>query len=242
VEVDGSGVSQPVTIDNGSTTDTDDGTVAGDQASVAVAIAVQYGYDGTNDVRVRAKGSTPGSTEVGLVTRPLAYTDGTNTAPTMDAAARAGFQKITDGTNTLPTMDAAARKGFVQVTDGTTSQLVDPCAGNAKVYTAISQTAGTQLITGTSAKKTYVCSFFVIGADAENVSLVAGTGTVCATNTVAVIGGTSAANGPNMAANGGFVIGNGNYSIAATTVNADNLCLLQSGSGRIAGAMTSVVQ
>jgi hypothetical protein len=45
--------------------------------------------------------------------------DGTNYAPTADAAARASYAKITDGTNTLPTMDAIARSGQVQVNDGT---------------------------------------------------------------------------------------------------------------------------
>lgn len=35
---------------------------------------------------------------------PIKLTDGTNTAPTMDAAARAGYMRITDGTNTLGTL------------------------------------------------------------------------------------------------------------------------------------------
>lgn len=161
-----------VNVNNGSTTDTDDGDVAAGQSSLAVVVAAPYLYDGTSLKRQRG----------------------------------------------------------------------DPCALNAKVYTPISQTAGTQLITGTSSKKTYICSVVLVGSDAENVSLVAGTGTVCATNTVAVIGGASAATGPNLAANGGFTMGTGVAAIAATTVNADNLCLLQSGSGRVAGVMTSVVQ
>lgn len=118
----------------------------------------------------------------------------------------------------------------------------DPCELNAKVYTPISQTTGTQIVTGSASKKTYLCSVVLVGADAENISFVAGTGTVCATSTVAVIGGASAAAGLNLAANGGFSAGNGVSSIAATTVNADNLCLLQSGSGRVSGVITSVVQ
>ncbi len=125
---------------------------------------------------------------------------------------------------------------------GGTAVIADPCEANAKVYTAISQSTGTQLITGTSAKKIYYCSVMIVVADAENISFVSGTGTVCATNTVANIGGTSAANGPNLAAGGGFALGNGASSIAATTVNADNVCLLQSGSGRIAGVLVTVVQ
>jgi hypothetical protein len=126
--------------------------------------------------------------------------------------------------------------------DGTNTMVLDPCAANAKVYTPISQTANTQLITGTASKKTFICSIVVVGADAENISLVAGTGSTCGTSTVAVLGGATAANGPNLAANGGFAFGNGASAIAATTVNQDNLCLFQSGGGRVAGVMTSVVQ
>lgn len=120
----------------------------------------------------------------------------------------------------------------------------DPCTGaTTKLNFPISQATSTQIIAGTSAKKTYVCSMFLIGADAENVSLIAGTGTVCATGTSAVIGGTTAATGPNLAANGGFTIGNGQAAIAiASAAAADNICLLQSGSGRVAGNLTYVQQ
>jgi hypothetical protein len=51
-------------------------------------------------------------------------TDGTNTLPTMDVAARRGFITVTDGTNSMPTMDAVARKGFIAVTDGTNTSAV----------------------------------------------------------------------------------------------------------------------
>lgn len=64
----------------------------------------------------------------------MAITDGTNTLPTMDAVGRAGFQKITDGTNTMPTMDVAARKGFVVLTDGTNTSTVK-AASTAPVAT-----------------------------------------------------------------------------------------------------------
>lgn len=234
-----------VTIDQntaGSATVTEAATETAGVANAAIVSAYIKAFDGTTFARLRSRAGLIGSSDVGLVTRPFAWSDGTNTAPTMDAVGRPGFQKITDGTNTMPTMDSVARPGFMKVTDGTNSVVVDPCAGNAKVYTPISQTTGTRLIVGTSAKKIYVCSIVLVGADAENVSLVAGTGSVCATSTVAVIGGTTAAAGPNLAANGGFSAGNGASSIAATTVNADDLCLFQSASGRVAGVMTSVVQ
>ena len=118
----------------------------------------------------------------------------------------------------------------------------DPCQTTAKLTFQISQTASTKLITGTAAKKIRICSIIANGADAENMSLVEGTGTVCATGIAAVLGSTTAANGMNFAANGGFSHGNGGYTVLATATAADDFCLLQSGSGRVAGAGTYVLQ
>ena len=58
---------------------------------------------------------------------------------------------------------------------GGTAVVADPCQANAKINFTISQTANAKLISGTAAKKTYICSLLLIGADAENVSLVEGT-------------------------------------------------------------------
>lgn len=119
-------------------------------------------------------------------------------------------------------------------------QAIDPCQDASLTRTpfSISQTANTRIITGTAAKKTYLC-FWNIGptADAENVALVEGTGSICATSTIA-LGGTpaaTAANGYQFPANGGIVIGNGGFSVAVTTVVADDVCAFQSGSGRVPG-------
>lgn len=121
-----------------------------------------------------------------------------------------------------------------------TAATLDPCQSAAKISFPISQTTSTQLISGTASKKTYICSMMLTGADAENVSLVMGTGTVCATGVAAVIGNTTAANGVQLAANGGFALGSGIATIANGVTNADNVCLLQSGSGRIGGVLTYV--
>lgn len=109
----------------------------------------------------------------------------------------------------------------------------DPCTG-AKQFIAISQTANSRYVIG-NGHRTYICSVLLVGADAENVSIVEGTGSVCATNTAAVIGGVTAANGPNLAANGGFVEGNGGASVAAVNVNGDDVCVFESASGRVSG-------
>jgi hypothetical protein len=113
--------------------------------------------------------------------------------------------------------------------------MADPCAGDKKNI-AISQAASAVLVTG-KREKIRVCSILIVGADAENISLVEGTGATCGTGTGAVIGGTTAANGPNMPAGGGFQLGNGTGTVAAQNTQGNDLCLLQSGSGRVAGNM-----
>lgn len=116
----------------------------------------------------------------------------------------------------------------------------DPCLSVAKTSLAISQATSTQLITGTSAKKTYICSMMVIAGAAENIALTAGTGSVCATGASALIGSTTVANGLILAANAGFSSGTGSATIASGTVNADNICLIQTGTTRISGVLTYV--
>lgn len=136
---------------------------------------------------------------------------------------------------------SATNPVFARLTDGTNAQVTDPCAAVTKINFTGSQTSGTQIIAGTSAKKTYICSIQLIAAAAEIVNIIAGTGTVCATGSSAVMGSTTAANGMSYAANGGFTMGNGSATvIAATAAAADNVCITQSGSSRITYQLTYV--
>jgi len=132
----------------------------------------------------------------------------------------------------------------VKITDGTNTDVVDPCEGQTKLYKSITQTTGTQLVTGTASKKIYICSINLITATAQNVALVEGTGTVCATGIAGMsgFGGSTAATGWNFAANSGIAYGNGASSLGAEATNADNLCLLQSSTGQISGGFSYVVQ
>lgn len=164
-----------------------------------------------------------GASVSGLVTRPYLSTDGTNTTPAMDAVARTGYQRINDGTN---------------------SEVIDPCNSSGATISSIPiSIAGTAVVkAGTSAKKTYICGVFILPGAAENFSFIAGTGSTCGTNTVAVIGSTTAAAGMITVASGGFVLPVSDKYWAATTVNADDLCIIQAGSVRLAGVMKVAVQ
>lgn len=132
---------------------------------------------------------------------------------------------------------------FNETSDGTNTALVDPCKSVAKVYTVISQAAAgpTTLVAGTSAKKTYICSIVILPVTAAiSMNLVEGTGTNCSSVSAGVWGGTTAASGAVIAINGGFVSGNGDSAIAQTATNADNLCIIASGTTQISGGMYTV--
>jgi hypothetical protein len=122
--------------------------------------------------------------------------------------------------------------------------VVDPCKAHAKLYASISQTGNTQLVTGTTSKKIYVCSIHLVAAAATNVAVVEGTGTVCGTGAAGVggFGGATAATGWNFAANGGIALGNGDSSLGAEGTSGDNLCIFNSGSGQVSGGISYVVQ
>jgi hypothetical protein len=132
----------------------------------------------------------------------------------------------------------------IKITDGTNFLVVDPCKAQTKVYASINQTGDTQLVTGTAAKKIYVCSIHVVAAAATNVAVVEGTGTVCGTGTAGVsgFGGATAATGWNFAGNGGIALGNGDSSLGAEGTSGDNLCIFNSGSGQVSGGISYVVE
>jgi hypothetical protein len=151
---------------------------------------------------------------------------------------------------------ATANRWPVQITDGTNlgvvkaastspaladpAQIVNLSPNPSPVCTsvqAVNQTASTTVITGTASQFLYVCSIVLVSATAQNISVVEGTGTVCATGIAALVGGTTAS--VALAANGGF------SSVAGlpwmkTKTAADNFCVLQSGSGNVSGTITYV--
>lgn len=164
---------------------------------------------------------------------------------TLDTAIPAGtaiIGKTTTDQTTHGTTDLVA-SDFTKKAGSTV--IADPCEVNAKVYDSFSGTANTQLITGTSAKKIYFCSFTILTGAATNIAIVEGTGTVCATGIAkfpGLSGGTTAATGWNFSANGGLTYGNGSSSIAGETTNADNVCVLVSAANQTNISYSYVVQ
>ena len=136
---------------------------------------------------------------------------------------------------------AFASGSFVNATAG------DPCMFQLKTNVAISTASGTTaLVTGVSAKKSYVCSFSLIAPSAISVSLAEGSSATCGTSSQAAVMGVAtsgtAANGLPLAANGGLTYGNGGGTVANTATAANYLCLFQSGTAQLAGNLTYVQQ
>lgn len=125
---------------------------------------------------------------------------------------------------------------------GPTATVNEPCRTGTKVTKPISQAASAVIITHTTTLKTYICGGSFNLSDAESVSITEGTGTVCATGQVALMGSTTVANGMALAANEGMSLGSGGSSNIVANTGGDDICLLQSGTGRAAGWVTYVQQ
>jgi hypothetical protein len=135
---------------------------------------------------------------------------------------------------TVPAMKASGTNAAT--TDA--SLVVAPSPNPSTVCTssiAINQTSSTDLVTSTN--KLHICAILLVSATAQNLSLVEGTGTVCATGIAALIGGTTAS--VAVAANGGFSTPS-DRAWLVTKTTADHLCLLQSAGGNVSGVITYV--
>lgn len=118
----------------------------------------------------------------------------------------------------------------------------DPCALLVKNSIPINLTASGTMITGAPGKQTYICSMDIVTATAQNIALVEGTGTLCATRIAGMAGGTTAATGWNFAANSGLVRGDGLAWVYNTDTYGDNVCLLLSSTGQTSGSIQYVQQ
>jgi hypothetical protein len=147
----------------------------------------------------------------------------------------ASFNMCYDGTNWDRCTKATAGQGAVD----TATQRVTIAQGATACpnYIAISQTADTTLVSGTSSQYFYICSIILVAGAAEVVSLWEGTGTACGTGSTAILGSTTEANGLSVSANGGFSAVSG-IPFLRTATTANDICLRQSGTNRVSGVLT----
>ena len=100
---------------------------------------------------------------------------------------------------------------------------------------AINQTGSTRVAGNPSGKSLHVCSFGIITGSAQGVSLVEGTGSVCATAPTPLVGGTGGT--MTFGSNGG-VWGVSDRITIPMQVPGDDLCVEQSSSGNVSGLLT----
>lgn len=100
-----------------------------------------------------------------------------------------------------------------------------------------------KLVAGVASQNVHICAVNVgpVAGTAVNVVLVEGTGTLCATGTVGLMGGATAATGWNFPINGGLAFGNGMGLIAITATPGDDVCILFSAGVQVSGVITYAV-
>jgi len=214
---------------------------AADGAAVSGNPILIAGQDGTNVQSIKT--DTTGSIQVDVETMPTT----TVTATNLDVQI-GGSDTVTVSATNLDVQIGGSDTVTVTATNLSTNQaqrggttiVAGACERETVLYIQISQTTGTQLITGTASERIYICSLQLMTATAQNVALVDGTGSVCATSPTGLLGGSTAATGWNFAANGGIVLPTTRDSWAKTSTDADNVCLLQSSTGQISGSLTYV--
>lgn len=154
--------------------------------------------------------------------------------------------RVAAATYTSGTANIGITLSSASIEPAQTVTLSNPCQNFSAVkFVGISITANTQVITGISGAQIYICSINLISAAADNVAIVEGTGTTCATGTAGMkglTGGSTAATGWNFAANGGLTFGNGGFAVSATTTAADNVCIFVSGATQLSGGLSYVPQ
>ena len=122
---------------------------------------------------------------------------------------------------------------------------LDACQTQPHSYVPVSITSATStnVIAGAASKKTYICHIFLFASAADNVAVVeATTGTSCATAVAGVIGGATAANGMVLPTASSFTQGNGANAVAGTATANDDVCLITSSAGPLAGVIVYAQQ
>lgn len=111
------------------------------------------------------------------------------------------------------------------------------CDNSAAINMSTATTTQIIAISGTGGR-TYICSLNIVVGAADNVALVSGSGTNCASNLAGLAGGTTAASGWNFAANGGIALGSGMGMVIKTTTTNNEVCLVTSASAQVSGTIT----
>jgi hypothetical protein len=111
------------------------------------------------------------------------------------------------------------------------------CDNSSAINMSTATTTQIIAISGTGGR-TYICSIDIVVGAADNVALISGSGTNCASNQAGLAGGTTAASGWNFAANGGLTKGSGLGMVYKTATTNNEVCLVTSATAQVSGSIT----
>lgn len=134
---------------------------------------------------------------------------------------------------------AASENNSTPVVVSHTEITADPCSLLKKTTLAFSSTAAEFVIVPPVAiTQVYICHITVAMTASVSLSLVGGLAPNCTTGTpLAIAGSTTAANGMDIPP---FAPGDGAATIYSTTTSGHGVCILQSGTTKIAGTVSFV--
>ena len=118
----------------------------------------------------------------------------------------------------------------------------DPCNSGLRQFYVINITANQQIATGATGRNVYICMIQIAAnSGADNVALVEGTGSTCATGTVGMAGGNTAVLGWNLQQYASWTNGGSGYWAYRTATAGDNVCLIVGSATQVSGSVQFVV-
>ena len=188
------------------------------------AAAVNQTQLGGNTISTAASGVQ----KVGIVGSTNAAIDGAASGATVANAVQSGAQY----NSTQPSPSSGQTVAVQADSNGGVRT-----SGACNKVINISQTTTTDIKTMTKFGK--ICSIVLVSASAQNIGIVEGTGTLCATGRTSLVADSAGVPQMPLPPNGGFTA-TASQPWLSMQATADHLCLEQSGSGVLAGVITYI--
>jgi hypothetical protein len=225
------------------------GTFTGSPSACGVNLFLQQNTGGTASGSIGVVAWTPGATFSSFIIAPsaaLAAGDkiiaiyACTTYPTGGGTMTVTFNPIDVTADLSSGAAGAVPPSFASYVGGVSSGKLSgivACDNSAAINMSTATTTQIIAISGTSGR-TYICGIHLVVGAADNVALISGSGTNCASNQAGLAGGTSAASGWNFAANGGLSWGSGFGLLFKTATTNNEVCLVTSAAAQVSGTIT----
>lgn len=111
------------------------------------------------------------------------------------------------------------------------------CDNSSAVNMSTATTTQIVAISG-SGGRTYICAIDLVTNAANNVALISGSGSNCASNQAGLAGGVTAASGWNFTTNGGIAAGSGLGMLFKSVTTNNEICLVTSAATQLSGSIS----